>query len=242
MIRFQDLSVAFDGFKALDDLSFQLDAPTCGLIGPNGAGKTTLVDAICGFVPVSGQIFMDEIDLARMDSISRVQAGLRRSFQHEMIVEDLSVWANVLAVMDHLQPRTQAYRDVGTALEFVGLLKQAKRLGGDLDLFERRMLELAKTLVGGPKLILLDEPGAGLDEFEAEQLRNAIRDMPTIFGAQVLLIDHDVELILAVCSQTMVLEFGKRLAVGHTADVLQHPEVRRAYLGQRVARKNHVGN
>ena len=103
--------------------------------------------------------------------------------------------------------------------------------GARLDLFRRRMVEVAKALVGQPRLILFDEPGAGLDEAESRALRDAIAGIPDRFGAQVLLIDHDVELISAICTQTLVLDFGRRLALGPTRDVLNDPAVRHAYLG-----------
>jgi branched-chain amino acid transport system ATP-binding protein len=126
---------------------------------------------------------------------------------------------------------TDAPAQVRRALEHTGLLDVAAVPGAQLDLFRRRMVEVAKALVGAPQLILFDEPGAGLDERESTLLRDAIATIPARFGAQVLLIDHDVELIAAICTQTLVLDFGRRLALGPTRDVLADPAVRRAYLG-----------
>ena len=113
----------------------------------------------------------------------------------------------------------------------MGLLDVATLLGHELNLYQRRMVEIAKSLVGEPKLLMLDEPGAGLTEQEAGELRRAIRAVPEFCGAQVLLIDHDVDLIAATCSQTLVLDFGRRIALGPTRDVLDDPAVRAAYLG-----------
>lgn len=233
MIRIDALTVRFGGVCAIDGLDAVLDAPVCGLIGPNGAGKTTLVNVLCGFVqPAAGQVTVDQAPLLPLSPAARVRFGLRRSFQTEQVVEDLSVWDNVLAVLDHV-PHARAERDaqVARALAHAGLTDRAAVPGAVLNLCERRMLELAKALVGRPRLVLLDEPGAGLSEIEAVRLREAIVAIPSAFGAQVLLIDHDVALIAATCQQTLVLDFGRRLALGPTREVLDDPQVRAAYLG-----------
>jgi branched-chain amino acid transport system ATP-binding protein len=120
------------------------------------------------------------------------------------------------------------------ALEYVGMTAYAGRRGSELNLFQRRMIELAKAIVGRPRLLLLDEPGAGLTEFEANRLREALLGIPALTGAQVLLIDHDVDLIAACCTQTLVLDYGKRLALGQTRAVLDDPLVRSAYLGKEM--------
>lgn len=233
MIHLADITVSFNGFKAVDGLSADLSEPVVGLIGPNGAGKTTLVNALCGFVPSTGQFALGPDRLDRLTPRARVRQGLRRSFQTEQVVEDLSVWDNVLALLDQLPARAATHTDaeVARALNFVGLLPMATRWGAALNLFERRLLELAKTLVGQPRLILLDEPGAGLTEQESHRLRDAILAIHSEFGAQVLLIDHDVDLIAAVCTETLVLDFGRSLAAGETRAVLSNPHVRHAYLG-----------
>jgi branched-chain amino acid transport system ATP-binding protein len=233
MIQISGLTVAFGAVTAIDALDAVLDAPVCGLIGPNGAGKTTLVNLLSGFVPArAGAVHVDGTALLGMDTARRVRFGLRRSFQTEQVVEDLSVWDNVQAMLDHVPHEAdQADAQVHRALEHAGLLDCAAVPGAELDLFRRRMVEVAKSLVGEPRLILFDEPGAGLDERESRVLRDAIAAIPECFGAQVLLIDHDVDLIAAICTQTLVLDFGRRLALGLTRAVLDDPTVRQAYLG-----------
>jgi branched-chain amino acid transport system ATP-binding protein len=233
VIEIRGVSVAFGGVKAIDSLDARLDAPVCGLIGPNGAGKTTLVNVISGFVrAAAGTLSLDEVPLLALSPARRVRLGLRRSFQTEQVVEDLNVWDNVQAMLDHVPHAPgEAAAQVRRALEHAGLLEVAAVPGAQLDLFQRRMVEVAKALVGQPRLILFDEPGAGLDERESTVLRDAIAAIPARFGAQVLLIDHDVDLIAAVCEQTLVLDFGRRLALGATREVLADPAVRRAYLG-----------
>lgn len=233
MIEIRGLSVAFGAVTVIDSLDAVLDAPVCGLIGPNGAGKTTLVNALSGFVrPQAGEVRVDDTALLGMNTARRVRFGLRRSFQTEQVVEDLSVWDNVQAMLDHVpHPLDGSEAQVHRALEHAGLLDCAAVPGAELDLFRRRMVEVAKALVGVPRLILFDEPGAGLDERESRVLRDAISAIPECFGAQVLLIDHDVDLIAAICTQTLVLDFGRRLALGTTRSVLDDPAVRQAYLG-----------
>lgn len=234
MIEIRGVSVAFGGVKAIDALDARLDAPVCGLIGPNGAGKTTLVNLISGFVPAAGgSLAMDGTELLSLAPVHRVRLGLRRSFQTEQVVVDLTVWENVQAMLDHVpHALADAPGQVRRALDHAGLLDVAAVPGVELDLFRRRMVEVAKALVGRPRLVLFDEPGAGLDARESAVLRDAIATIPEQFGAQVLLIDHDVDLIAAVCTQSLVLDFGRRLALGPTRDVLADPAVRRAYLGE----------
>jgi len=233
MIRLQGLTVQFGGLKAIDGLSADLSAPVCGLIGPNGAGKTTLVNLLSGLVTArQGRVQVDGTDLLPLTPLQRVRWGLRRSFQTEQVVEDLTVWDNVRAVLDHVTGGGHdVAHEVAEVLHYTGLVTVATALGGEIDLFHRRMVELAKALVGRPRLLLLDEPGAGLDERESARLREALCGVQAFRGAQVLLIDHDVDLIAATCAQTLVMDFGRALACGPTAQVLADADVRRAYLG-----------
>jgi branched-chain amino acid transport system ATP-binding protein len=233
MIRLHDVTVQFGGLKAIDGLSAELEAPVCGLIGPNGAGKTTLVNLLSGLVKArQGRVELDGIDLLGLEAPQRVRQGLRRSFQTEQVVEDLTVWDNIQAILDHVPAGPVRHEDdIEAVLDYTGLSALATRPGRHLNLFERRMLELAKALVGRPRLLLLDEPGAGLNEHEARHLRTVLRGIHAFRQAQVLLIDHDVALIADTCAQTLVMDFGRRIALGPTRQVLDDPEVRRAYLG-----------
>ena len=233
MIDIQSVTVQFGGLKAIDNLTVQLTEPVCGLIGPNGAGKTTLVNLLSGFARAkTGSVAVNGQSLLELSPVARVRWGLRRSFQTEQVVEDLTVWDNVLAILEQVDSDKKQYPyKVQAVLEYTQLSVVANALGSQINLFQRRKLELAKALVGVPKLLLLDEPGAGINEQEAEQLRELIIGIHAFCGAQVLLIDHDVELIKGTCTQTLVLDFGQLLAVGPTYDVLNAPQVRRAYLG-----------
>ncbi len=232
MIRIENLTVQFGGVRPLDELSGDLVAPIVGLIGPNGAGKTTLLNVLSGFIkPVSGSVSIDGVAVNGLSPMERVKLGVRRSFQQELVVEDLTVAENVMAIADHVCHRSAARTDVDRAIAFVGLEPRRNIKGRRLNLFERRMVEIAKALVGKPKVVLLDEPGAGLNDAETERLRRLLVDIPAQFGVQVVLIDHDAQLIAAVCIETMVLDFGKRLALGPTRAVLDDHIVRHAYLG-----------
>jgi branched-chain amino acid transport system ATP-binding protein len=234
MIQIDALTVQFGGIKPLDALDARFEAPICGLIGPNGAGKTTLLNVLSGFVaPIEGTILLDGALLLKLSPHRRVGIGLRRTFQQELVVDDLTAMENVQAIADHVSSdRVSARRQIETALEFVGLAANRHVPGRQLNLFDRRMVEIAKTLIGRPKVILMDEPGAGLNEAETERLRRLLMKIPSAFDSQLVLIDHDADLIASVCVETLVLDFGKRLAMGPTRAVLDEPVVRRAYLGR----------
>ena len=233
MIAIQALTVQFGGVRPLDALDGEFKAPICGLIGPNGAGKTTLLNVLSGFVsPAKGDTFLGGVALKGLSPIRRVKLGLRRTFQQELVVDELTARENIQAIADHVSTSRQDARDeIDKALAFVGLTPRANVPGRQLNLYERRMIEIGKTLIGRPKAILLDEPGAGLNDSETERLRRLLLDIPARFDAQLVLIDHDADLIASICVETMVLDFGKLLAFGTTRAVLDDPVVRRAYLG-----------
>lgn len=234
MINIKNLSVQFGGVKALNGLSVELRAPIIGIIGPNGAGKTTLLNAFSGFVPLSAGSRIEAFgsDLLAMKPHTRARWGLRRSFQTEQIIEDLSVVDNIRVMLD-AAPISAALKQDGLlrALRFVGLEAKARWLSSDLNSFERRMLEIGRALAGNPRIVLLDEPGGGFGNIETDALRDVIRRIHVEFGAMTLLIDHDVDLISATCIETMVLDFGCLIAHGPTASVLADPKVKSAYLG-----------
>jgi branched-chain amino acid transport system ATP-binding protein len=233
MIEIDNVTVMFGGVRGLHALTATLPEPVTGLVGPNGAGKTTLINVLSGFIqPTIGTVRIDGEDLRRIAVHKRAAFGLRRTFQNEQVVENLSVANNVAAVLDNVPDGGQSRRKlIGDALDFVGLARKSHVLGKDLNAYERRMVEIARAVAGQPRLIMMDEPGAGLAQDESDSLRNIIRSIPEFCRAQVLLVDHDVDLIAATCVTTLVLDFGLRIAYGATADVLADPKVRAAYLG-----------
>lgn len=234
MIEIHDLCVQFGGVKPIDGLSVTLNRPIVGLIGPNGAGKTTLLNVLSGFVsPTRGWVKVNGQSLAGVPAHRRASMGLRRTFQTDQIAEDLSLLDNVMAVADHIafDSGEARHTSVLSAIDFVGLSQRLHRRGSDLSTEERHLAEIAKAVIGRPQLVMLDEPGAGMSESETKHLERVIRAIPGYCKAQVFLIDHDVALISACCQETLVLDFGKLLALGPTLQVIQQPEVQQAYLG-----------
>jgi branched-chain amino acid transport system ATP-binding protein len=233
VIEVQNLTVRFAGVTPLDDVSVDFPGGTCGLIGPNGAGKTTFFNVLSGFVrPAKGAIRGYGEDLLAMADFRRARWGLRRTFQTEQAIEKLSVFDNVAMIHEHSSAKRATRRaDVLDAIEFVGLDVSPKAKVGGLGAGERRLVELARAVVGKPRVVLLDEPAAGLPQTETEQMGAVIQKIPGKFGALVILVDHDMELVSACCETTAVLDFGKLIASGPTAEVLRNEHVMRAYLG-----------
>jgi branched-chain amino acid transport system ATP-binding protein len=226
--------VRFGGVTPLDTMSVTFEAGTCGLIGPNGAGKTTFFNVLSGFVtPASGSVHAFGDDLLAMAHFRRARWGLRRTFQTEQAIEELSVAGNVALAHEHSKQGDRASRreDVLGAIGFVGLDVDPDVRVGTLGARERRLVEVARAVVGKPRLVLLDEPGAGLPEEETEHLGRVIQRIPEHMGALVILVDHDMSLVSACCDVTAVLDFGRLIASGPTAEVLRDEAVMKAYLG-----------
>ena len=233
MIEVENLTVRFAGVTPIDDMSVTFPGGACGLIGPNGAGKTTFFNVLSGFVkPSTGTIKAFGEDLLKMMDFRRARWGLRRTFQTEQAIEKLSVFDNVAMIHEHSGAGRASRRSaVLTAIEFVGLEAPPNAKTGMLGARERRLVEIARAVVGQPRVVLLDEPAAGLPEHETRHLSEVIRRIPNQFGALVILVDHDMSLVSACCETTAVLDFGKLIASGPTAEVLRDEHVINAYLG-----------
>jgi ABC-type branched-subunit amino acid transport system ATPase component len=233
VIEVRDLTVRFAGVTPIDDVSVSFPGGTCGLIGPNGAGKTTFFNVLSGFVrPAKGAIRGFGDDLLAMADFRRARWGLRRTFQTEQAIEGLSVFDNVAMIHEHSGAKRASRRgDVLGAMEFVGLDVSPKARVGSLGAGERRLVEIARAVVGKPRVVLLDEPAAGLPDAETEHMGGVIQKIPAQIGALVILVDHDMSLVSDCCQTTAVLDFGKLIASGPTAEVLRNEHVMRAYLG-----------
>ena len=233
MIEVSGLTVRFAGVTPIDDMSVVFPGGTCGLIGPNGAGKTTFFNVLSGFVkPATGSVAAFGEDLLKMADFRRARWGLRRTFQTEMAIEKLSIFDNVAMIHEHSGAKRSSRRaDVQAAVDFVGLTASPRATVGGLGARERRLVEVARAVVGRPRVVLLDEPAAGLPDEETGHLSEVIQKIPDRFGALVILVDHDMSLVSACCQTTAVVDFGKLIASGPTADILRDEHVMRAYLG-----------
>ncbi|GAB3252548.1 ABC transporter ATP-binding protein [Nocardioides dilutus] len=228
MLELRDLTVRFGGVMPLDHVTLDVTPGVTGLVGPNGAGKTTMLNVLSGFVePVAGDITFAGERIGRLAPHRRARWGLRRSFQQEQLVLTLSVRDNVQLVVENVGA---AANDVERVLEAVDL-HGWDRPAGVLSMLERRLLEIARAMVGRPRLVLLDEPGAGLAEADAKRLVPLIQAVAEPPETVVMLVDHDMDLVQDVCRDLAVLDFGRLIAHGPTAGVLEDPVVKRAYLG-----------
>ena len=228
MLELRDLTVRFGGVRPLDDVTLDVTPGVTGLVGPNGAGKTTMLNVLSGFVdPVAGAVTFAGERIDRLAPHRRARWGLRRSFQQEQLVLTLSVRDNVQLVVENVGAPAD---DVERVLDAVGLADR-DRPAGLLSMLERRLLEIARAMVGRPRLVLLDEPGAGLAEADAKRLVPLIQALADPPDTVVMLIDHDMDLVQDVCRDLAVLDFGRLIAHGPTAEVLDDPVVKRAYLG-----------
>jgi branched-chain amino acid transport system ATP-binding protein len=228
MLEIRDVTVRFGGVRPLVEVTLTFPPGISGLVGPNGAGKTTMLNVLSGFVrPATGSLWFDGQALDRLSPHRRARSGLRRTFQAEQVVLSLSARDNVRLAAENLGAPTS---DVDRVLQAVGL-ESPDRPGWRLSMLERRLVEIARALVGTPRLVLLDEPGAGLAEADARTLVPLIHRLAEADGTVVVLVDHDMDLVQTVCSELAVLDFGRLIAHGPTADVLADPVVARAYLG-----------
>jgi branched-chain amino acid transport system ATP-binding protein len=239
----RELTVRFGGVRAVDALSLQVPAAgLVGLIGPNGAGKTTTIDALSGFVPHDGRVLLDGADLTHLPAHARASAGFARTFQSLELFDDLTVLENCLVAAeqpgflataaDAVRPGRRVDVDaVWWALGVVGLEAEAGRYPLELPLGLRKLVAVARALAGQPKLVLLDEPAAGLDSGESLVLGQRLRDVVG-HGIGVLLVDHDMGLVLGTCDRVYVLDFGRVIASGTPLEIRNDPSVIDAYLGQ----------
>ncbi|HSY16170.1 MAG TPA: branched-chain amino acid ABC transporter permease/ATP-binding protein [Jatrophihabitantaceae bacterium] len=243
-LEVRDLGVRFSGVVALDGVSFTVEpGEVLGLIGPNGAGKTTIIDAVTGFVTAqTGEILLDGRSVAGERASTRARRGLARSFQSLELFEDLSVADNLRVATDDrrwahwfrdlLWPRRQELSPMALAVvhEF-GLDDALDKRVTELPYAQRRIVAIARAIVGLPSVVLLDEPAAGLDAASREELVALIRRVSSEWGMAVLLVEHDVEMVMMTCDRVMALHFGRELTTGSPELVRRHASVVAAYLG-----------
>lgn len=228
------LAVHFDGVRAVDGVDVSLaGGEILGLIGPNGAGKTTLVNALTGFQrPDAGTISLGGRELRRPSPYRLAHLGVIRTFQSGRLFGRLTVLENVeaaaLAVTHRRRPARSLARD---SLHKLDLARLAGRPAEALSHGEGRRLELARAIASRPTFLLLDEPAAGLNEIESDLLVDVIAGLPADLGCGILVIEHDMRVIMRLCTRIQVLNYGKTIAIGTPAQVRADPSVRAAYLG-----------
>jgi branched-chain amino acid transport system ATP-binding protein len=238
LLETRGITVRFGGNTAVDDVSLSVEAGrVTGLIGPNGAGTTTLFDVATGLRrPRAGRVHLDGRDVTRLGPAGRSRRGLSRTFQRLEVFGSLSVRDNVLLAAEVAHGLRGLHRAAHLAdelLERTGLSRVASRAAAELPTGTARVLEVARALATGPTTLLLDEPGSGLDEAESHALGDLLLAVAAE-GTAVLLVEHDVGMVMRVCSTITVLDFGTVLAEGTPAQVQADPLVQQAYLGTAV--------
>jgi branched-chain amino acid transport system ATP-binding protein len=230
------LAVHFEGVKAVDGVDLRLTpGEILGLIGPNGAGKTTFVNAITGFQPLTaGSVRVDGVDVSTWGASRIAKLGLVRTFQSVRLFHHLSVLENVEAgAVGSGLGRAQARKLAASLLERLGLAERAHAPGSGLPHGQERRLGIVRALAARPRYLLLDEPAAGLNEAEGDELVEALARIRDDFGCALLVIEHDMRVIMRLCERLQVLDYGKTIAIGTPAEVRADPAVLTAYLGRR---------
>ena len=250
MLEVKNLSISFGGLKAVDDFNITIEkGQLYGLIGPNGAGKTTVFNLLTGvYKPDGGMILLDGKNIAGKKNIEINRGGIARTFQNIRLFKDLSVLDNVkVGLHNHYQYssltgifRLPKYRKVERemdekALELLKVFDLDQEFAvkaSNLPYGKQRKLEIARALATEPKLLLLDEPAAGMNPNETKELMDTIQFVRDHFDMTILLIEHDMKLVSGICEKLTVLNFGHVLTEGLTGEVLNNPEVVKAYLGE----------
>ena len=232
LLEARGMRVTFGSVSAIDGVDLVIRPGTLtGLIGPNGAGKTTLIDALCGFVPSTGEVHFDRRRIDRMPIHQRARLGLRRTFQNTELFEDLTIAENLIVPAPaHADGQPAGQLSVEQVLELVGLTDKADCYPRELSTGDTKLAGVARALRGEPRLLLLDEPAAGLDSHESQLLGDRLLSLLDE-GITMVLVDHDLELVLRVCDYVVVLDQGRVLASGVPADVRSDAAVRVAYIG-----------
>lgn len=250
LLEVRNLGISFGGLRAVDSLDMKIEkGQLYGLIGPNGAGKTTVFNLLTGvYHPNEGIIQLDGENMVGKKTVDINKAGIARTFQNIRLFKNMTVRDNVKVGLHNEYTyglftgllRLPAYRKVEQRmderamdlLEVFGLEKEADNMAANLPYGKQRKLEIARAMATGPKLLLLDEPAAGMNPNETDELMKMIQFVREKFDMTILLIEHDMKLVAGICEELTVLNFGTVLAQGKTGEVLNDPKVITAYLGE----------
>ena len=250
LLQLDHCTMQFGGLKAVADLDLALQpGELVGLIGPNGAGKTTVFNVITGvYRPTQGEVRFDGRVVSGLKSHRIACAGITRTFQNIRLFPRLTcldnvavaehphraagLWDAVLQTPRHLADEARLRGEARRMLEVLGLGGVADAMATELPYGQQRRLEIARALAGRPRLLLLDEPAAGLNPQESEELMRLIQDIRTRFQLAILLIEHDMKVVMGICERIVVLDYGLKIAEGSPAEIRSNPRVIEAYLGQ----------
>ncbi len=250
LLDVKNLGISFGGLRAVDSFHIEVEkGQLYGLIGPNGAGKTTVFNMLTGvYQPGDGKITLDGNDITGKRTIDINRAGIARTFQNIRLFKELTVMDNVkvglhehykystiagiLRLPSYYKKEKEMNEKALELLKVFDLDKEKDFLASNLPYGKQRKLEIARALATNPKLLLLDEPAAGMNPNETKELMDTIRFVRDEFDMTILLIEHDMKLVAGICEKLTVLNFGQVLAEGNTAEVLKNPQVITAYLGE----------
>ncbi|AVQ47184.1 ABC transporter ATP-binding protein [Clostridium botulinum] len=240
ILEVKDLNINFGGITAVDNLNFSVKkGEILGIIGPNGAGKTTLYNTITGiYKPSKGDIFLNNKKITGMKPYKISRLGIARTFQNIRLFNSLTVLENILVgrvselkKLVKLNPYMEETFDI---LKVVGLEKVINNMASDLPYGQQRKVEIARALAISPKVLLLDEPAAGMNNYEKRDLKNLINILREDFNITVLIIEHDMGVIMELCDRILVLDYGKKIAEGSPEEISNDDNVIKAYMGKGI--------
>ena len=250
VLKANNISIVFGGLRAVDNFSVEIkEGELVGLIGPNGAGKTTVFNMLTGvYTPTSGTIELCEKDVTNMIPHNRVKIGISRTFQNIRLFKRMSVLENVkvsaninmnYSIFDGIfktkkywEQEDKATKEAMEILEVLGLAEYADTQAQNLPYGKQRKLEIARALASHPAILCLDEPAAGMNPIETEELMETIKIVRDKFNTAILLIEHDMKLVMGICEWIKVISFGKEIATGTPDEIKNNKEVITAYLGE----------